>query len=240
MRQLVRRGWVCSGTLPLRTATRHYGRGIPYTPLGTIQDFTASPRHSGMATAQQQQEIREGRTPSEVYHGPTITTPHGARPLFSSEVQEMPDVNPNAAVKRMAERVRDRQQLEGQLYPHYSVDDLKPPPPRPYHATAVDSIVAEAEQLRMPQFSDSYQEDIRVDPRYENMPDSVRAAQQSVIAAQSDSYGPAIRGIVPPPPPPDPNAPSSYVIPKVELPSLWYTLLSVFAVFIAVLAAFGK
>lgn len=79
---------------PLRVATRCYTRGIPFAPQGTIQDFTSSPRHAKLAEMQRQVDKDAGRAPTGLYEGPTITTEHGAKPLFAPNAARHPSRGP--------------------------------------------------------------------------------------------------------------------------------------------------
>eukprot|EP00796_Vickermania_ingenoplastis_P006504 gene6504-4686_t len=67
-----------------RSDVRPYSRGIPYTPVGTIQDFTSSPRHIGIERLFQEKDESMNRGAGGNYAGPIITTPQGARPLLGA------------------------------------------------------------------------------------------------------------------------------------------------------------
>nr|CCC91999.1 conserved hypothetical protein [Trypanosoma congolense IL3000] len=69
---------------------RFFARGRPYTPLGTVQDFTSSPHHVGLAEMQRELDQRCGRSPTGLYEGPTIMTPQGPRPLFQGDMRDDP------------------------------------------------------------------------------------------------------------------------------------------------------
>ncbi|RNF00708.1 uncharacterized protein Tco025E_08742 [Trypanosoma conorhini] len=69
---------------------RPFARGRPYTPVGTVQDFTASPHHMRLAEMQRELDEMSGRPPTHLYEGPTITTAHGPRPLFEPDAREDP------------------------------------------------------------------------------------------------------------------------------------------------------
>ncbi|RHW70946.1 hypothetical protein DPX39_080022300 [Trypanosoma brucei equiperdum] len=115
----------CEGAL--LTWSRSFARGRPYTPLGTVQDFTSSPHHAQLAEKQRELDRMCGRPPSHLYEGPTITTPHGARPLFERDMRDDPrnDELPEhyvAAQQRMAV-------LQSDSYGESIRGVVAPPPP---------------------------------------------------------------------------------------------------------------
>ncbi|AYU78897.1 hypothetical protein LdCL_230007500 [Leishmania donovani] len=117
------------------TAVRGYTRGIPYTPQGTIQDYTSSPRHVRLAEMQRNIDREARRAPTGLYEGPTITTKDGARPLFPPEKARHPNRGP---APRGA--------------------------PPPTYAPQFVAPAATREDMMPPQ-PDSYQRDLRSDPR---------------------------------------------------------------------------
>ncbi|CAD2219128.1 hypothetical protein AGDE_04580 [Angomonas deanei] len=184
---------------PIRrlSGLRSFTRGIPYSPVGTIQDFSSSPRHTRLAELQRDLDTQAGRAPTGLFNGPTISTREGMKPLI--------------------------------------------PPERLYSFRASEGTRPKASDFAMPKESQSFQQDMRVDPAYDDVPEHVRAAKQSMLMMQSDSYGESIRGVVPPPPPigevPDPRP---YTQPKVQLDDVWWILMgAIFALF-AILVKFGK
>lgn len=194
----------------------HFTRGIPYAPVGTIQDFTASPRHVALPELQRQQDLHHGRAPTGLYNGPTITAATGVRPLFARG---------NAASPQTT--------ATGEAGGHVKKGDPARRKPRSSFAEQV-----------MPSASSSmgYQQDIRTDPRYADEPEHIRAARQSILAMQSDSAGEAIRGVVPPPPERDPAYDaqySSYSPPRVQLGDAWWALLASFLLALALMVRYG-
>lgn len=181
---------------------RRYTRGIPYSPVGTIQDFTSSPMHTKLAELQADIDKRAGRAPTDLYKGPTITTPKGPRPLLSREQRS---ATPSASSNRL-----------GHGLPHASLSDMMPPQ------------------------SDSFQQDLRQDPSYADVPDHVTAARQRMLVMQSDSYGESIRGAVPPPPPLADDAPRAYTAPRIPLDDSWWILMLFFAFVLVLMAKYGK
>ncbi|KAG5478614.1 hypothetical protein LSCM1_06017 [Leishmania martiniquensis] len=191
-------------------ATRLYTRGIPFTPQGTIQDFTSSPRHGHLADMQRNIDKRAGRALSGLYEGPTITTKEGPRPLFSAENARHPS---RGTVPR-------------------------PTSPPPY-APQFTAFPVTREDMT-PQPSASYQRDLRSDPAYAEDPEHIVAARQRAMSMQSDSYGDAMRGMVAPPPPLDPAAPQAYRQPRAQLTVSWWMLMWSFVVLFTVMAMLGK
>ncbi|CCW63733.1 unnamed protein product [Phytomonas sp. EM1] len=55
-------------------------RGIPYSPRGTIQDYTSSPRHLSLAEMQFDFDRRTGRKTNGLYDGTTFVPGVGAQP----------------------------------------------------------------------------------------------------------------------------------------------------------------
>ncbi|GET88668.1 hypothetical protein, conserved [Leishmania tarentolae] len=191
-------------------AVRGYTRGIPYTPQGTIQDYTSSPRHGRLAEMQRNIDREAGRAPTGLYEGPTITTKDGARPLFSPESARHPNRGPAPC--------------------------RAPPPP---YAPKFAAPAAMREDI-MPPRSDSYQQDFRSDPACADDPEHLVAARQKILTMQSDSYGEAMRGVVAPPPPPDPDAPQGYRQPRVQLGDSWWMMMWSFVILFLVMAMYGK
>ncbi|KAG5504684.1 hypothetical protein GH5_05308 [Leishmania sp. Ghana 2012 LV757] len=192
------------------STTRGYTRGIPYTPQGTIQDYTSSPRHGNLAEMQRNIDKGAGRAPTGLYEGPTITTKEGPRPLFSAASARHPRCGP---APRAA----------------------SPPLYAPQFAAS-----ATTREDMTPLQSHSYQRDLRSDPAYADDPQHIVAARQRVRIMQSDSYGEAMRGIVAPPPPPDPEAPEAYRQPRVQLDDSWWMLMWSFVVLFTGMAMYGK
>jgi hypothetical protein len=194
------------------TPHRSFTRGIPYTPQGTIQDFTSSPRHGQLAELQRNLDKSVGRAPTHLYEGPTVTTKDGARPLFPGGTQ--------------------RNLRHG----HSSSGGPSPPLPHMPHF----AVPSAAREQMMPPLSDNHQQDPRTDPSQAEMPEHIVAARQRIMAMQSDSFGESPRGLVGPPPPLDPDAPREYRAPRVNLDDSWWILMWVFAFLFVVMAKFGK
>ncbi|KAK7195827.1 hypothetical protein NESM_000513800 [Novymonas esmeraldas] len=191
---------------------RRYTRGVPYTPQGTIQDFTSSPRHGSLAEMQRTIDKDAGRPPTGLYNGPTITTADGPRPLFDAAHARHPN--------------------RGQAPPGGS----RPPPPFLSHFAAPTS----SREAMMPPQSDSYQRDLRSDPACADEPEHVLAARQRIMTMQSDSFGESMRGVVAPPPPLDPGAPQAYQQPRVQLDDTWWMLMWSFVALFLIMAVYGK
>lgn len=230
----MRRHTVC-GSVTTRRATssvtavvlaRRHQRGIPYAPRGTIMDFTSSPRHAGLMDLQRDLDVRTGRVTNGVYDGASFVPGEGAQPAWTT-----PFAATGAAGGREEEE-RRRSGVEG-LKP-WEKEYLRRRLPQRNRRTAYDSF--------KPELGDSYQADVRTDPAYAHLPDHVRAAQQSILAHQCDSYGEVLRGVVPPPPPPTEGqmATPAYAPPRVELGVAWYALMGSFALLFYLLAAYGR
>ncbi|CAG9574114.1 conserved hypothetical protein [Leishmania major strain Friedlin] len=200
----------CIASANTTTAVRGYTRGIPYTPQGTIQDYTSSPRHVRLAEMQRNIDREARRAPTGLYEGPTITTKDGARPLFPPEKARHPNRGPPP---------------RGATPPTYAPQFVAP---------------AATREDMMPPQSDSYQRDLRSDPAYADDPEHIVAARQRIMTMQSDSYGEAMRGMVAPPPPLDPDAPQAYRQPRVQLDDNWWILMWSFAALFVVMAMYGK
>ncbi|CCW68251.1 unnamed protein product [Phytomonas sp. Hart1] len=56
-------------------------RGIPYSPSGTIQDYTSSPRHLSLAEMQYNFDRHLGRKTNGLYDGSTFVPGVGAHPV---------------------------------------------------------------------------------------------------------------------------------------------------------------
>lgn len=73
---------------------RRYGRGIPYAPEGTIQDFSCSPRHIGMEKLLKEKERalrRGGGNVDDIdFTRPLMTTSSGTRPMGYDTQQQQP------------------------------------------------------------------------------------------------------------------------------------------------------
>lgn len=229
-----------AGTIVL--GIQSFSRGIPYTPEGTIQDFTSSPRHVGIERLfQEKDEAMLGRTrPGANYNGPIVTTREGSRPLFSSSSPSPLTPPP-------------RRQSGGPMGTHFS-EDSAPSPIRSgngsqnYDGTERGTDFHHDHRPSMQQFfaasvassGDSYRPDCRTDPQYAHLPDHMRSAQQSILDMQHDSYGESIRGMVPPPPPIDPfEAPVAYNPPKVAVPKVWYVVVLGFLGIFSLMGTYG-
>ncbi|EKG01337.1 hypothetical protein TCSYLVIO_007665 [Trypanosoma cruzi] len=106
---------------------RSFARGRPYTPLGTVQDFTASPHHVRLAEMQRELDEMSGRSPTHLYEGPTVTTAQGPRPLFEADMRD------DAANDDMPEHfIAARQRLmtlQSDSYGESIRGVVSPPPP---------------------------------------------------------------------------------------------------------------
>lgn len=51
-----------------------HGRGIPYTLIGTFQDYSYSQRFADLPHLQREKDLSEGRQPTRLYEGPTVVT----------------------------------------------------------------------------------------------------------------------------------------------------------------------
>ncbi|KAG8345051.1 hypothetical protein ERJ75_001056500 [Trypanosoma vivax] len=111
---------------------RAFARGRPYTPLGTVQDFTSSPHHMNLAEKQRELDAMCGRPPTHLYEGPTITTARGARALFEPDMREdtfRDDVPEHLAAARQRMAV-----LQSDSYGESIRGVVAPPPPPDLHA----------------------------------------------------------------------------------------------------------
>ncbi|ESL07664.1 hypothetical protein TRSC58_04643 [Trypanosoma rangeli SC58] len=141
----MRQGGVATATVVVRAATlvaggavgygamwRSFTRGRPYTPVGMVQDFTASPHHVRLAEMQRELDEMSGRPATHLYEGPTITTAHGPRPLFE------PDMRDDSAHDELPEHyVAARQRLmtlQSDSYGESIRGVVTPPPPPDAHA----------------------------------------------------------------------------------------------------------
>ncbi|KAH9593443.1 hypothetical protein LSM04_005324 [Trypanosoma melophagium] len=106
---------------------RTFARGRPYTPLGTVQDFTASPHHTRLAEMQRELDEMNGRPPSHLYEGPTVTTTQGARPLFERDMREDP-MNDDLPEHYVAARQR-MMTMQSDSYGESIRGVVSPPPP---------------------------------------------------------------------------------------------------------------
>lgn len=189
-------------------AMRHYSRGIPYTPVGTIQDFTSSPRHMGIGKLLREKDEAMNRSGDGDYAGPIITTPQGSRPMFGPRGGSY-DMGPSSHFSR--------------------------PPPSSFDPHSLP-LYGQTSAMS----SETYRQDCRFDPRYDHLPDHVRAAQQSVVDMQHDSYGESIRGMVPPPPPvSEMDAPTPYRPPRPAIPPYWYTIVVTFLAVFVLMGRYG-
>ncbi|ORC83718.1 uncharacterized protein TM35_000591100 [Trypanosoma theileri] len=140
----MRRRYIVSHAAGITTAVAHkfaggrtFARGRPYTPLGTVQDFTSSPHHTRFAEMQRELDEMNGRPPSHLYEGPTVTTAQGARPLFERDMREDP-MNDDLPEHYVAARQR-MMTMQSDSYGESIRGVVSPPPPpdlnapREYH-----------------------------------------------------------------------------------------------------------
>ncbi|PWU86833.1 hypothetical protein C4B63_110g33 [Trypanosoma cruzi] len=106
---------------------RSFARGRPYTPLGTVQDFTASPHHIRLAEMQRELDEMSGRSPTHLYEGPTVTTVQGPRPLFEADMRDDP-ANDDIPEHFIAARQR-LMTLNSDSYGESIRGVVSPPPP---------------------------------------------------------------------------------------------------------------
>lgn len=204
---------------------RCFHGGIPYAPQGTLMDFTSSPRHVGLYELQADLDRRAGREHTGMYAGSTFIPGKGAQPAHPA--RPMPFYTGTYAASD-----KERSESFDKLKP-WEQEYIRQRVPQRERRGAIDTI--------KPDLGDNYQADVRVDPEFDELPESLRAARQSLLMNQSDSYGEALRGVVPPAPPIDPQtAPRAYQSAQVQLSPLWYLLVSLFAAMFFLMARSGK
>lgn len=191
-------------------------RGIPYSPPGTEQDFSCSPRHAGLYELQRELDMRTGRTDSGgIYEGASFIPGVGAQPATRFPF-------PNAPSPKY--RVQAPSAFGGPTRSAFLAGE------RPPGAALADL---------MPELGSGYQADLRSDPSSTDS-NVMAAAKQRILASQHDSYGEVPRGIVPPPPPLDARrAPQSYIQPRVQITDAWMGLVASFAVVFVLLSKYG-
>lgn len=248
---------MCHNVSAVLFRVQFFSRGIPYTPEGTIQDFTSSPRHVGIERLFQEKDeaILGRKRPGANYTGPVVTTRDGSRPLFpSSQGSAFSEAEPPMArwsptpprdnggdVERATRnddfplppphRHSDHHHHHGHRHPQ----QMSPPP------SPSSSAMQQFFSASVASSGDSYRPDCRTDPQYAHLPDHMRSAQQSILDMQHDSYGESIRGMVPPPPPVDPfEAPTAYTPPRVTVPTVWYVVVIGFLSIFALMGTYGR
>lgn len=196
-----------------RSSTLFVGnvRGRPYLAQGTILDYTASPQHQSLPDLQMTLDQSAGRAPTGLFNGPVVMSEKGIKPLFSGRAHEE-----RTQQQRMQRLTRQQPSFYAQEMTHYNAKSIVPP------------------------LNDGYQPDMRIDSAFDDLSPVERAARQSILDNQSDSYGEAQRMMVPPPPRIPDDAPRAYVPPKVQLDNFWWPLMWSFVLLFFLLAKLGR